>query len=361
MSQPGSTVDTTRPRFARVLVLTTAMVSLAAVGLAGPPAQATFGGPDGRVVFMQSQSHGSQFRIPLYTMNPDGTAVHQLTKPPWGAVDADPHWSPDGSTVVFERDDSDGNGQIYTVNADGSGLTQLTSCESTDPSCVSSGTPAWTPDGRTIVFSHCCVPANDGTGDTFVGLYTMRSDGSGIHRITLNLDPDWGDFSPTVSPDGRWVAFSRKIGVPPNNGDENVSALFLVRIDGKALHQVTPYDLMVDEKDWSPDGSRIVFVSHAGSNTGPFRADLYSVAPDGSELTQLTTTTPGQTFAFGPSWSPSGTRIMFDSYDPNAGGTRIFTMRPDGTDLRQVTPTSAGYQALSWGTAPPVSTRGAAS
>ncbi len=346
-TESESGAATRHPFVRRILVAGCVMVAVVGVGIIGSPARATFPGPDGQVVFGQGQSRGTQFREPLFTMNPDGTAARQLTDPPWGTVDTDPWWSPDGSTVVFERDGPDGNGQIYTIGADDSDLTQLTSCSGTDPACVFSGTPAWTPDGKTIVFSHCCVAAN---GGYLIGLYTMRADGSHVRRITLNPDLDWGDFSPTVSPDGRWVAFSRVIGATPGNADQSVSALFLVRIDGSGLRQVTSYDVMVDEKDWSPDGSRIVFVSHAGSNSGPFRADLFTVAPDGSDLTQLTFTTPGRTFAFRPSWAPSGERIMFDYY-PSTGGVDIYTMRPDGTDWQQVTRTAASEGALSWGSA----------
>jgi TolB protein len=333
-----------------------AVVAVMALGMVSVPARATFAGTDGRVVFAEGRSHGQQFREPLFTMNPDGSGVRQLTDPPWGWVDLDPWWSPDGSTVVFERDDPSGTGEIFTIGADGAGLTQLThlvappGCDiMSEPDCLgSNNNPAWTPDGKTIVYSHCCVAAN---GGYLVGLYTMRADGSHVRRITLNPDLDWGDYAPTVSPDGRWVAFSRVIGATPGNGNQSVSAMFLVRIDGRCLHRVTPYNLMVDEKDWSPDGSRIVFVSHAGSNTGPFRADLFSVAPDGRHLTQLTSTTPGKTAAFGPSWAPSGERIMF-RYFRSTGGTDVYTMRPDGADWRQVTRTAASEGPLSWGSAP---------
>jgi TolB protein len=350
-----SEAATRRPSARRLLVTCCVTIAIMGVGMVGSPANATFAGPDGRVVFGIGESHGQQFREPLFTMNPDGTAVRQLTDPPWGTVDLDPWWSPDGSTVVFERDDPSGTGEIFTVRADGEGLTQLThlvpspSCDdSSDPDCIgSNNNPAWTPDGTTIVFSHCCVAAN---GGYLVGLYSMGADGSHVRRITLNPDLDWGDYAPTVSPDGRWVAFSRVVGATPENGDQSVSALFVVRIDGRGLHQVTPYSLMVDEKDWSPDGSRIVFVSHAGSNNGPFRADLFTVAPDGSDLTQLTSTTPGKTYAFGPSWAPSGQRIMF-RYFRSTGGIDIYTVRPDGTDRQQVTHTAASEGPLSWGSA----------
>jgi Tol biopolymer transport system component len=180
-----------------------------------------------------------------------GTAVRQLTFPPRGTRDDDEWWSPDASTVVFQRSFPDGSSEIYTIRADGTGLKQLTHCDlAAHPYCFN-GSPVWTPDGKTIVFSRCCIGPN---GD--VGLATMRSDGSHVHQLTLN-PTCWGDFGPTVSPDGRWVAFSRVIPAAPGNCDQSVSALFLVHLDGSALHRITSYKLQVDEKDWSPDGSKI--------------------------------------------------------------------------------------------------------
>jgi Tol biopolymer transport system component len=324
----------------RRLLLLTAL-ALAATTISSS-ASATFSGRDGRVVGSRGRS--------LYTMNPNGTAVRQLTHPPHGWADGGAQWSPDGTSVVFVRGTLDGNRQqIYTINADGTGLTKLTSCTASDPDCSSNTTPAWTPDGKTIVFSHCCVAGN---GGTLVGLYTMQSDGSNMQQITLNPDIDWGDFSPVVSPDGKWVAFTRAIAATPGNGDQSIDALFIVGIDGTNLHQIVPYSQLVDEKTWSPDGSRIVFTSHAGSNTGPFRADLFSVAPDGSNLTQLTHTTPGATWACCATWAPSGDRIMFEHSTPSGIGA-IETMLPDGKHIHLV-----ADQALNvvgepnWGTAP---------
>jgi Tol biopolymer transport system component len=312
-----------------------ATLAAIALGSIGSPAHATFSGADGRVAFGQNNA--------LWTMNPDGTAFQRVTKPPPGKSDGDPRWSPDGTTIAFERDDSNSIGQIYTVTADGSHLTQLTNCDTgVHVGCSDNHTPSWTPDGKTIVFSHCCFPLKGGLG---VGLETMRADGSDVHQITLNPDLNWGDFGPTVSPDGRWVAFSRIIGATPGNANQDVSALFRVGIDGSGLKQLTPYSLMVDEKDWSPNGSRIVFTSHAGGRL----ADLFSIAPDGSGLKQLTHTDPSAgAFACCPSWSPSGTRIMFDY--GNGADTVLATMRPDGTD-RHLVAHVAGE--LSWGTAPP--------
>jgi len=326
-----------------------ALLMLAVVGAATPPwARATFPGRDGRVVFTRFQGKGQVYRERLFTMNPDGTAIRLLTDPAWGWFDSDPVWSPDGSQIVFGRTGPDGNGQIYTIDADGTHLRKLTHCASGSVHCLASGSPTWTPDGRTIVFSHCCVP---GAGGDHVGLFTMRADGSHWRRITLDPDLNFADAGPTVSPDGRWVAFSRQVGATPGNANTFISALCLVRIDGGKVHCITSNHLIVDEKDWSPDGSRIVFVSHEGSNHGPFRADIFTVAPDGSHLTQLTHTIPGRTLAFQPCWAPSGDRIMFD-YSTNANGTDIFTMKPDGSDRRRVMRTPQFEFGNNWGSAP---------
>jgi Tol biopolymer transport system component len=329
-----------RSKATRRLLLLTAL-ALATTTIVSS-ASATFAGRDGRVV----GSHGRA----LFTMNPDGTAFRQLTHPPQGQADGGAQWSPDGTRVVFVRGALNGDGQqIYTIGADGTGITQLTRCEASDPDCSFNTSPAWTPDGKTIVFSHCCVAGN---GGTLVGIYTMQSDGSNMQQITLNPDINWGDFDPVVSPDGKWVAFTRHIGATPGNGDQSISALFVVGIDGQHLHQIVSYDLLVDEKSWSPDGSRIVFTSHAGSNSGPFRADLFSVAPDGSNLTQLTHTTPGSSWACCATWAPSGDRIMFDHSTPSGVGA-LDTMLPDGTHTHLVTARARNVLGEpNWGTAP---------
>jgi Tol biopolymer transport system component len=79
-------------------------------------------------------------------ITPNGSGLHPLTDPPTGAEDASPTWSPDGTRLAFVRSTPEGS-QIFTIGADGTGVTQLTSA----PGFKSH--PAWSPDGRTIVFA----------------------------------------------------------------------------------------------------------------------------------------------------------------------------------------------------------------
>src|SRR5207237_9581064 len=79
-----------------------------------------------------------------------------------------------------------GNGEVYLMNADGSGVTGLTSTP------LWSYEPVWSPDGSKIAFS-----AYDGSND---GIYVMNADGSGLRNLTnksaFTAVPQW-------SPDGR--------------------------------------------------------------------------------------------------------------------------------------------------------------
>ncbi|MDP9093468.1 MAG: hypothetical protein M3N95_11180 [Actinomycetota bacterium] len=305
-----------------------------------PAARATAPGPNGRIAVEVDTPSAQQ----LITLNPDGTDRVALTQPSPQTRDTAPAWSPDGTKVAFAHDDVNGIGNIDVINADGTRQHALTDCA--DQSC-GNGSPTWTPDGRQIVFEHCCVAGNGGLLD---GIYVMNADGSGLHALTINPDINYGDGVPTVSPEGDWVAFTRT-KTDPHNATVGISAMFLIRLDGTGLHRITSFQLMVDEKDWSPDGSTIVFTSHAGSNTGPFRADVFTIHPDGTDLTQLTHTTPGQSFAFFPTWSPRGDRILFD-FSPSHGCADMFTMRPDGSGVHQVTQTAACESWSSWGRAP---------
>jgi TolB protein len=111
----------------------------------------------------------------------------QITRSLWRSIL--PHWSPDGSLIAFTRNEL-GWG-IYRMNADGSGVkglaTQGGSCR-----------PDWSADGKRIAYvSHVA----DGKGD----VWTMDPDGGNKVRVTLNSESY--DYDPAWSPDGRWIVY----------------------------------------------------------------------------------------------------------------------------------------------------------
>jgi TolB protein len=87
------------------------------------------------------------------------------------------------------------------------------------------------------------------------------------------------------------------------------------------------------DPNWSPDSKKIVFTQQANGT-----ADIATINPDGSGLTQLIFNTPGRTFSFDPRYSPDSTKILF-AYYPSTGGTDLFTMHPDGSGVTQATRT----------------------
>jgi Tol biopolymer transport system component len=335
---------------ARTAVAVTAAVAVAPFALA-LPANATTAGSNGLIAFAHREADGDLHRRPLYTMNPDGTSIRQLTHPDWGFADLASSWSPDGTKLVFEEDDNTLNlADLYVINADGSDLDRLTDCAAEPQDshrCGGYFGPVWLPDGNSIVFTRCCITQPDGDHQT---IDIMRSDGTGLRTIAIDPSPNGGDDGVAVSPDGQWVAFSEQHS-NHSFSKESGSALFVVHSNGSGLRQVTSFGLWVDEKDWSPDGSRIVFVTHQAGRGQPFRADIDTIRPDGTGLTQLSSTTPGQTYAFEPEYAPAGNRILFSYFPDSEGDSSLATMRTDGSDV-QFIPGTSGDSPASWGTAP---------
>ena len=168
------------------------MILVCGVGLvAAVPAGATAPGTNGRIAYSRfadaSFSHAN-----IVSANPDGTGVVKLTSTPPETYDFNPDWSPDGTKVAFERDHRTVAREIYTMNADGIGLQQITF----DGVPRRRGSRLVTRRNAGSPCERFDIPAGRD------GLYVFDADGSNPVQVTQsgargeNDEPQW-------SPDGR--------------------------------------------------------------------------------------------------------------------------------------------------------------
>jgi Tol biopolymer transport system component len=285
--------------------LTTALVAVAT------PAQATFPGTNGKIAFGSERFEGTPN---LFTMNPDGSDVLQLTflTADQGAAVAE-SWSPDGSTLVYHQRNAEGSvSQIFLMNADGSNQHLLFS----DPSFLDFD-PGFSPDGSRVIFARCRPDFEA------CAIYTVKSDGHGLTAIShFDLRHNVVDFSPEYSPDGKEIAFESR-----NRGGVQ-AAVYVMNSHGTGVRRITPTGLQALEPDWSPDGTEIAVWSNC---CNPQHSEIWTVHPDGSGLEQLTF--PAAENDFTPEFAPEGDRIVFER---DSTDFSILTMNPDGSDVTTI-------------------------
>jgi Tol biopolymer transport system component len=304
---------------------TAALIALAVGGADGATTHALARGPQGTLVFASDRSGTSQ----IYSIRADGSRLGQLTR--GRATDQAPLFSPDGSRIVFLRNQS----QLWVMNADGSRQRKLASAgaaptwspESRRVAYIAAGSklvvgridgrtrvvvrggssgPYWSPDGGLIAFSR-------EVGDRF-DLAVVRGDGRGLRTVRRDAAPEgW-------SPRGE-IAFVGKYG----------RGVGLIGVNGRharPLLRSNPSFLV-----WSPDGRRLAFVDRKG---------LHVASATGRAIRNLPPKYPES-----PSWSPDSRWIAVGS-DPD-----LLLVAADGSSLRRptarlVTPWGAVYGAGSW-------------
>jgi Tol biopolymer transport system component len=238
---------------------------------------------NGRILFTHCEDPGG---CQIYTANPDGTAVDQVTS---GEDSFQGDWSPDGTQIAYASLAS-GDLTIWIVDADGTDPHQLTP---DDPDSDDLW-PRFTADGRWILLTNCLGFDCDG------GVSAVRPDGTGLHHVTRNSHRSYNLAD--QSPDGSSMTYQRW-----HVGGVKM-AVYVSGARGRHEHRVSPPGLQGWWPDWSPTGRRIVFTSQVFQDRPSPR--LFTVRPNGSRLTQLTH--PSRPHSdVSPAYSPNGRRILF--------------------------------------------------
>jgi len=321
-----------RLRWAASAVAASAAIAATALVLV-PAAPAAYPGPNGLIAFRANTDNGSQ----IFTINPDTLQQVQLTHVDGDAQGA-PHWNFDSSMITFEYDPPGGCAQVATMDAGGGNLTVLPLADRD----VCEGSPTFSAAGTQLFYEGY-------NGKRLDAIYSMNLDGSGRRLITRCQGN--GDADPEVSPDGKMLAFTCGDPSSPKG-----SALFVTRINGSGLRQLTPYSLDVGfHEDWSPDSRRIVFISVHDEGTADAQVNTATINADGSDLQWLTNYPAGGLRAYGNSYSPDGQWIVLRMETGAQSGSfqsALFKMKADGSDLTQITAYSdVRPRGMCWGSA----------
>ena len=220
---------------------------------------------------------------------------------------------------------STGQNPTYTYNQGGVFTVKLTAINA-------AGSDAATRFGLIIVtglVSKIAFGSSSSNSGSTWEIYVMDADGSNPSNLTNNSAFDYG---PAWSPNGSKIAFV---------SDDGNLEIYMMSLDGTNRTRLTNNTPIADfNPTWSPDGSKIAFASREGPN-----AAIYVMNADGSNRTRLTN---NPTSDSGPAWSPDSSKIAFESYSGGNGNTEIYVMNADGSNQVRLTTDPATDNCPTW-------------
>ena len=193
----------------------------------------------------------------LFISNADGSAERPLTQP--GSLDYNPSWSPKGDWIVFTSERG-GSADLFRIHPDGTGLERLTDDPAYDDQA------AFSPDGSQIVF----VSTRAG-GRANLWILDVAT-----HKAAPLTSGHGGDFRPSWSPDGAWIAFSSDRGsdLPPAKGRWerlHLVDIYLIHPDGTGLKRISQHGGFCGSPKWTPDSKSVVTYCMSAQDTWDHR------------------------------------------------------------------------------------------
>ena len=183
--------------------------------------------PDGKLItFMRWSPTDNQYQV--WLMDRDGGNAARIPQ----VLGWDPTWSPSDDQILFAATDKDGRVQLFVTDLDGKNQHKLSDLPAIR------GRNDWSSDGQYIV--------------TYSGepwhreVYIMNADGSGVRQLT----PTGGNSQgPSFSPDGKWVVFTAYFD---NYGNDHGCEIYIIRVDGTDLRRLTDNDYCDYQPRWGP-------------------------------------------------------------------------------------------------------------
>lgn len=218
----------------------------------------------------------------IFAMQADGSGLTNLTNNP--AQDSNPAWSPDGKRIAFESD-RDGFTQIYVMNADGSDVLRLTYNQTSSflPVNIHGESNPWSPDGNKILFLEQEEGADTST------LYSLDINNGNVVQLATGtvqfINVSW-------SPDGKYVGYVLNDSPTPDATFE--TGMYVIDATGNnliAINQLIPQTDSVDKPSyyWSRDGSSIIFIAYRHLDEGRDQWIAYEAILESKQLIERAT------------------------------------------------------------------------